>query len=534
MNWTAWDDVGLAARGGSTALLRDAGLEILSPGEGARLFRDELVFGEGGEVAIAGKPASAPPFDEVLTHQPGVRLVATRTFGPERDAWLADHVIAGSPWLPAVAGIELMARAAALLAPDLRVAEMEKPGNGSRFSISRERAGQAWGGRAGHQLDPGDRGHHGEPAIAWVGEPRVRSGAERPRRYEPHAGLVSQNLVERQALAGLPATHDLAAFAEESSRNRRAPSPGDRISSPASRSRAVEPPRAASRTWSPTPSSRWRCAGRRRWPEGRGEETVRGRVIGLAPVAPTGDDRRHPGEMPAGGRGALRAGRRCRLLYMQEHRSTVACRQAACLRWFRRRTRRHRAGRIRRAACPALANAVFVTTSSRSGDRARPPDLDRPKRRRVVPRRARPAALRMACAPALESRRCAARPAASSSARRAISRAAASLPGTVGGSRATAAVTRVHPRIRRRTDSGPSANLGAVPRVGHELRRSTLAVRVGHPRPAAARSNSAMAARRRCPPESRRLVRRARGLMAEAVQEPASARDGAACSRSQQ
>jgi predicted hotdog family 3-hydroxylacyl-ACP dehydratase len=98
---------------------------VLSPTEGARLFRDELVFGAGGEVAIAGKVSSAPGFDEVLAHEPGTRLVATRTFGLSRDAWLADHVIAGSPWLPAVAGIELMARAAAVLAPGLRIAELE-------------------------------------------------------------------------------------------------------------------------------------------------------------------------------------------------------------------------------------------------------------------------------------------------------------------------------------------------------------------------------------------------------------------------
>ena len=125
IDWTAWDEVGLAARGGTTALLRDAGLEVLSPTEGARLFRDELVFGAGGEVAIAGKVSSAPGFDEVLAHEPGTRLVATRTFGLGRDAWLADHVIGGSPWLPAVAGIELMARAAAVLAPGLRIAELE-------------------------------------------------------------------------------------------------------------------------------------------------------------------------------------------------------------------------------------------------------------------------------------------------------------------------------------------------------------------------------------------------------------------------
>jgi len=135
IDWTAWDEVGLAARGGATALLRDAGLDVLSPADGARLFRDELVFGEGGEVAIAGdlgplagETASAPGFDEVLAHEPGTRLVATRTFAPGRDAWLADHVVAGSPWLPAVAGIEMMARAAAVLAPNLRIAEIENLG----------------------------------------------------------------------------------------------------------------------------------------------------------------------------------------------------------------------------------------------------------------------------------------------------------------------------------------------------------------------------------------------------------------------
>ncbi len=132
IDWTAWDEVGLAARGGATALLRDAGLDVLSPADGARLFRDELVFGEGGEIVIAGdlglltgETASVPGFDGILAHEPGERLVATRTFATGRDAWLADHVVAGSPWLPAVAGVEIMARAAAVLAPNLRIAEIE-------------------------------------------------------------------------------------------------------------------------------------------------------------------------------------------------------------------------------------------------------------------------------------------------------------------------------------------------------------------------------------------------------------------------
>jgi hypothetical protein len=131
IDWTAWDEVGLAARSGAATLLRDAGLDVLPPADGARLCRDELLFGGSGEVVIAGnlgalvETAGIPGFDGVLAHEPGTRLVATRTFATGRDPWLADHVVAGSPWLPAVAGIELMARAAAVLTPDLRVVEIE-------------------------------------------------------------------------------------------------------------------------------------------------------------------------------------------------------------------------------------------------------------------------------------------------------------------------------------------------------------------------------------------------------------------------
>ena len=141
LDWTGWDEVGLAARSGVIDLLKERGLDTLSPSQGARFFHEELIFGRGpeevvivgGEVpldldgqiekparqaAVAGAPSPQGLFlRSVRGYEKGAWLSATTTIEPGTDAWLGDHVIGGAPLVPAVFGIEMMAEAACLLFP---------------------------------------------------------------------------------------------------------------------------------------------------------------------------------------------------------------------------------------------------------------------------------------------------------------------------------------------------------------------------------------------------------------------------------
>jgi NAD(P)-dependent dehydrogenase (short-subunit alcohol dehydrogenase family) len=133
VDWTAFSEAGLAARTGATELLAGRGIVPLTPADGARRLLAELERGDGSEVVVAGGlealdgdgTIAGGPFDRTLGHEPGRRVVLERTFSLERDRWLEDHVIGGSCLLPGVVAIELLAQAAALLAPGGRVAALE-------------------------------------------------------------------------------------------------------------------------------------------------------------------------------------------------------------------------------------------------------------------------------------------------------------------------------------------------------------------------------------------------------------------------
>jgi acyl transferase domain-containing protein/acyl carrier protein len=145
-DWTAWSDVGLAARSGVIDVMKDVGFEALSPAQGARFFHEELVYASGpeeivvagadlpvdrdGQVAAADHPvpgdlagrARAGVFVETVhAFARGGWLSATSTIEPRIDTWLGDHVIDGAPLVPAVFGIEMMAEAATLLFPGFHV-----------------------------------------------------------------------------------------------------------------------------------------------------------------------------------------------------------------------------------------------------------------------------------------------------------------------------------------------------------------------------------------------------------------------------
>ncbi|MEJ2185994.1 MAG: SDR family NAD(P)-dependent oxidoreductase [Gemmatimonadota bacterium] len=148
IDWTAWADIGMAARGSIPAIMKQAGIDMLPPAIGVPVVRQELTHGTKGEVVIAGSlGVMVQEFDDaggldrghvqalVAAHGPMVGavkamgihsgLVVETELDPATQPFLHDHQIGGTPVLPGVMGIEAMAEAAGLLFPDLRVAAVE-------------------------------------------------------------------------------------------------------------------------------------------------------------------------------------------------------------------------------------------------------------------------------------------------------------------------------------------------------------------------------------------------------------------------
>ena len=119
--WTAWAGTGMAVRGGMESLLQGRGVELLPAEAGAALLVDLIGAGVSGEVLAAGKLGDFrlrswhPLLDDV--GYDGDTGVGWRRMSLQRDPWLADHAIAGTPVLPGVIGLELMAAAALVAYP---------------------------------------------------------------------------------------------------------------------------------------------------------------------------------------------------------------------------------------------------------------------------------------------------------------------------------------------------------------------------------------------------------------------------------
>ncbi len=140
IDWTAWAEVGLPARSGLADMMKEQGMDLIRPIEGAAAFVDELCYGNGPEAVYAGRlpgftdavaitvppdarlpeppPGLAPLLDDIREYRKGAWLRAHRTIHPQTDLWLGDHVIEGTPLVPGVLGVEMMVEAARLLFPD--------------------------------------------------------------------------------------------------------------------------------------------------------------------------------------------------------------------------------------------------------------------------------------------------------------------------------------------------------------------------------------------------------------------------------
>ena len=121
VDWTAWDDVGMAVRGGMKRLLEDRGVELLPADAGAGLLIDLIAHQVSGELVVAGnlggfvQRPKHPLLDSV--ERDGDAILAYRDLSIDSDPWLEDHSIDGVPVLPGVIGLELMVAAASLLKP---------------------------------------------------------------------------------------------------------------------------------------------------------------------------------------------------------------------------------------------------------------------------------------------------------------------------------------------------------------------------------------------------------------------------------
>jgi len=147
-DWSAWGEIGMAARGNIPELMKRAGIEMLSPAEGVPVVRQMLARGFSGEAVVGrglgGLFAPLDPdggldpkaFAEAANNRQTALAIAgatldlhrglevSLTLDPKREPFLYDHQIDGTPVLPGVMGLEGFAEVGTMLAPGLRVSEI--------------------------------------------------------------------------------------------------------------------------------------------------------------------------------------------------------------------------------------------------------------------------------------------------------------------------------------------------------------------------------------------------------------------------
>lgn len=138
LDWSAWGQIGMAARGSIPEIMSRAGIEMLEPAEAIPLVRRAIERQWQGEVLVAGElgtltepvdpeggldrsrvgpmQAAHEPFAmQMLRADPLEGVVWQATLDPKQP-YLRDHRIDGVPVLPGVMGIEMFARAVRMLA----------------------------------------------------------------------------------------------------------------------------------------------------------------------------------------------------------------------------------------------------------------------------------------------------------------------------------------------------------------------------------------------------------------------------------
>jgi enediyne polyketide synthase len=128
VEWSVWSAVGMGVRLGRTDTLVREGITAISPDVGVAALLELLrrttpvavvVTGRFGDPSGLVDDVELPILrflEQPRVHYPGVELVADAQLSLDTDPYLADHIVQGQPWLPAVVGLEAMAQVATGLA----------------------------------------------------------------------------------------------------------------------------------------------------------------------------------------------------------------------------------------------------------------------------------------------------------------------------------------------------------------------------------------------------------------------------------
>jgi acyl transferase domain-containing protein/acyl carrier protein len=178
LDWTAWGGIGMATRGSIPKMMEFAGIDMLPPGIGIPIVRQELeAAGDGGEVVVAGSlgillderhptggvdpeavaaaiDEPGPMLGEVIAHTLADGLVTERELDAAQP-FLDDHRIDGTPVLPGVMSVEAFAEVANLLVPDRHVVAIEDVEFAAPFKLYRDESRTA---RISARLRPGPDG----------------------------------------------------------------------------------------------------------------------------------------------------------------------------------------------------------------------------------------------------------------------------------------------------------------------------------------------------------------------------------------
>jgi acyl transferase domain-containing protein/acyl carrier protein/NAD(P)-dependent dehydrogenase (short-subunit alcohol dehydrogenase family) len=161
IDWTAWRDIGMAARGSIPSIMKAAGIDMLPPEAGIPIVRRELAAGSRGEVVIAQAlgvmleedadrtaldddfvagttTVRGPMTGRVRAFRIHGGLVVDTELDPAEQPFLQDHRIGGTPVLPGVMGIEAMAEAARIPFPDRHLTAMEDVAFNAPFKFYRD------------------------------------------------------------------------------------------------------------------------------------------------------------------------------------------------------------------------------------------------------------------------------------------------------------------------------------------------------------------------------------------------------------
>ncbi|MCK4798009.1 MAG: SDR family NAD(P)-dependent oxidoreductase, partial [Spirochaetes bacterium] len=158
INWTAWQDKGMATRESVLANLKDSGLMYLSLDNGINAFNDifmnkknitpVVIVTAGGikniinsRTLILGKSklnSNDHDFIEILYNEKNFRLidsvnyfcknykaVLTILLSPQKDRFLKDHLIDNISYMPAVISMEILAETSCFLFPNYKIVSLQ-------------------------------------------------------------------------------------------------------------------------------------------------------------------------------------------------------------------------------------------------------------------------------------------------------------------------------------------------------------------------------------------------------------------------